>query len=578
MPHPSDATLRSRLLILAPAGRDGPLAQSVLARAGLAGVVCSDLSTLVEALQEGAGAGLIAEEALQDGIAPLIGWIEQQPSWSDFPFILLLHRGGSAEHGGAERHRLQRVGNPTSLDRPVGTATLVSTVQAALRARGRQYEVHDTLQALAASEARHRNLADELERLVAERTHSLAEANAKLSAEMAERQRTEEALRQAQKLEAIGQLTSGVAHDFNNLLTAVLGNLELVEARLTDSDSQRLVRSGMRAAQRGASLTQQLLAFSRKQRLVPQPLDLNRLVRDASEMLTRTMRTSVTVEITLEEELWPALVDPTQIELVLLNLAINARDAMPDSGTLTVCTANVSGASVPPELPRGDYVMISVKDNGSGMSPEVLAKAVDPFFTTKDVGKGSGLGLSMVHGVASQSGGCLRIESAVGQGTNVRVYLPRALRQPEQIAAEEAIAVARHDQATILVVDDDPDVRELTVTCLHSWGYRILVAENGLMALDILVRAEQVDLLIVDLAMPGMNGVEVVRRARELRPGMPALLVTGYVDFAAFETDPGDFILHKPYRVEKLAEAVATALDSASARVVPMKQPQRRKG
>jgi signal transduction histidine kinase len=577
MNRSSEAALRARVLVLAPAGRDAFLTKGVLDRADFVSEICKDLDALVAALGDGGGTAILTEEALLDRtMSPLTRWIDQQPSWSDFPFILLLPRGSSTVSAGSERAALARVGNMTLLERPVGTATLVSTVQAALRARRRQYEVHDTLQALAASEARYRTLSDELEQIVVARTRSLAEANQKLSAEMAERQRTEEALRQAQKLEAVGQLTSGVAHDFNNLLTAVLGNLELMERRVADQDIQRLLRSAIRAAQRGATLTQQLLAFSRRQRLVPKPLDLNSLVADAGDMLARTLGGTIEARIELTPELWPALVDPTQIELVLLNLAINARDAMPDGGTLTVRTENVPRGSAPSDLDLGDYVLISVTDTGTGMAPDVLAKAVDPFFTTKDVGKGSGLGLSMVHGVASQSGGGLRLRSAIGAGTVVQVYLPRALELPEEKAADDKRAATQHGQATILVVDDDADVRELAVTCLQSWGYRILIAENGPMALDILARAEQVDMLLVDMAMPAMNGVEVVRLARERRPGLPALLVTGYVDFANFRPEPGDCILHKPYRVEKLAEAVAACLQPASAEIVALKT--RRKG
>ena len=699
MPRAGRTDPRSRVLILAPVGRDSALTQSLLRRAAIESHVCSSLADLQPNLVEGAGAGVIAEEALigQD-ISELVAWIGQQPSWSDFPFIILLEPGASAESGGQERDVLQRGGNLTLLERPVGTATLVSAVLAALRARGRQFQVYDALEALTVSERRYRTLAEalpqlvwtsqpdgyrdyfsrqwveytgipedqqfglawldkvvhpedrnrirerwmtavrgsdeydaelrirradgqyrwfkaratpvrddgrivrwfgtctditdivearetlarsreELEQLVGERTRSLAAANDKLTAEMAERHRTEEALRQSQKLEAIGQLTSGVAHDFNNLLTGVIGNLELLEPRLRSEESLRRLRSAREAAERGARLTHQMLAFSRKQRLMPSPLDLNRLVGEASDMLFRTIGATVRIETVLTDGLWPALVDPTQIELVLLNLAINARDAMPNGGRLTIRTANVGRSRAPPCLSPGDYVLISVTDTGEGMTQEVLSRAVEPFFTTKEIGKGSGLGLSMVHGVATQSGGGLRLDSSLGRGTTVSVYLPRARRvsaTPRELENRSAPVGFR---ASILVVDDDADVREVAVAGLENLGYRMLAAENGPAALNVLAGAERVDLLLVDMAMPGMSGVELIRRARECRPGLRAMLVTGYADVAAFSPAEEDLVLQKPYRLERLAASVAEALrrkmPKTASNVVPM-NPSRR--
>lgn len=690
---------RSRVLLLAPVGRDAALTQTVLGRAGIESVACSRLDELQRHLADGAGAALITEEAvIGRDLRELLDWIAGQPSWSDFPFIVLLEPGASAESSTQERDTLQQSGNLTLLERPVGTATLVSAVRAALRARRRQYEVHDALVALTVSERRYRTLAEalpqlvwtsrtdgehdylsrqwldytgipeeqqlglawiemavhpddrervrecwmaamegrseydleyrlrradgqyrwfkaratpvrddgrtvrwfgtctditdivearetlarsreELERLVAERTRSLAEANERLMAETAERQRTEEALRQSQKLEAIGQLTSGVAHDFNNLLTGVLGNLELLERRLKSDESLRRVRAARAAAERGARLTHQLLAFSRKQRLAPAPLDLNRLVSEASDMLFRTIGATIRIETVLTEGLWPALVDPTQIELVLLNLAINARDAMPEGGRLTIRTANVSRGDAPRDLHPADYVLISVSDTGEGMSEGVLRRAVEPFFTTKEPGKGSGLGLSMVHGVATQSGGGLHIESRAGRGTAVSVYLPRALNKSAAGREPKAPSATQHGSATILIVDDDADVREVAVNCLESLGYRMIAAENGPAALKILARGSQVDLLLADMAMPGMNGVELIGKARERHPGLRAMLVTGYADIGAFSPAEGDFVLQKPYRLERLAEAVAAALrrdePDPPSNVVAIKPPRR---
>jgi CheY-like chemotaxis protein len=243
-----------------------------------------------------------------------------------------------------------------------------------------------------------------------------------------------------------------------------------------------------------------------------------------------------------------------------LNLAINARDAMPAGGRLTIRTANVGRSDTPPDLRPGDYVLISVVDSGEGMTEEILSKAVEPFFTTKEIGKGSGLGLSMVHGVATQSGGGLRIDSRVGRGTTVNVYLPRARRPSATARERETSSATVHEEATILVVDDDPDVREVAVSSLESCGYHLLAAENGLAALDVLAGPERVDLLLVDMAMPGMNGVEVIRRARERYPRLRALLVSGYADIAAFSPAEGDLVLQKPYRLARLADSVAEAL------------------
>lgn len=679
-----DDGIRSRVLVLAPTGRDAALTCALLGRAGLATTRCADLGGLLLDLEKGGGTAVVTEEAFNGpAVHDLVTWVEGQASWSDFPFLILLTRDSHARPSAKDLTPLAKIGNVTLLERPVGVEALVSAVRSALRARRRQYQVHDALAALAESERRYRTLADaipqlvwmadsngefeyvnqqwvefthvpaadqmgsrwltkvihpddrprvqkkwaasvagdedfdvefrigrsngayhyfkaratavrdlhgqvtqwfgactdisdivearatlnrsreRLEQLVAERTQSLEAANAKLTHEIAERQRTEAALQQSQKLEAIGQLTSGLAHDFNNLLTTIHGNLELAAERSGDESVRRHLHAALGAAKRGADLTQQLLAFSRKQYLAPQTLNLNRLAHTAIDMLLRTIGATVKVELLPAEDLWPTLADPTQIELVLLNLSINARDAMPDGGTITIRTANVPRNLAPVELARGDYTLLSIEDTGTGMPADVLRKAVEPFFTTKPVGKGSGLGLSMVQGVVTQSGGGMRIESHVGKGTVVSVYLPRANATVPAVDSQADVPIATpHKQARILVVDDDPEVRQLTVSCLQNFGYDVTSAENGITALTRLPDLAPLDLLVVDLAMPDINGVEVIRRARESMPHLRALLVTGFADTRAFSSSGGisDRLLRKPFAISRLGQAVAEEL------------------
>ena len=555
--------LHYRVLVLAPAGRDAPLTQAVLVQAGISASICAHLPSLCDELMA-AAAALITEEALVEwDVEPLVHWIGSQERWSDFPFVIMLDRGARAQTR-KDIAFLRSTANITLLERPISTGTLVSTVKAALRARRRQYEVRDTLDALARSEQRYRALADDLERQVVLRTERLAQANERLRNEIAERERAEDALRQAQKLESLGQLTSGVAHDFNNLLQAVVGNIEMAEARIADPAARHSLGRATQSAERGAKLTAQLLAFSRKQHLAPKPVDVNALVSGAGDMLFRTMGTSIRIETVLEAGAWPALVDPTQIEMVILNLALNGRDAMANGGRLTLSTANVASASRPAELAAGDYVMIAVTDTGTGMSDAVLAKAFEPFYTTKDVGKGSGLGLSMVHGVAKQSGGCVTIESRLGVGTTVRVYLPRASMAPTSLNAPHLSPPRAASDRVVLVIDDDPAVREVTVQSLQCLGYQTLEAQDGASALEMLDRGARADLLVVDVAMPGMTGIEVVRRARERRPGLRALFVTGYAALHRGEAFNGELLIEKPYTVHRLATAVTTALERPS--------------
>ena len=416
------------------------------------------------------------------------------------------------------------------------------------------------------------HLASELlEKGIAERTKELAATNRQLSTQIEERERVEATLRQMQRLEAIGQLTSGVAHDFNNLLTVILGNVDLVaraaaDAKLDEKTRQRL--GYMRtAAERGATLTAQLLAFSRRQRLEARPIDLNDTVAGMRDLLQSSMGGSVRLDTRLRPDLWPALVDPTQIELIILNLAINARDAMEVGGSLTVATDNITlgRPDRPEEPPPGDYVLIAVTDTGSGMTQEVRDRAFEPFFTTKDVGKGSGLGLPQVFGFAKQSGGGVAIETSLGKGTSVRVYLPRAeeRRRVSRLSAIDSPAEPPSDAygRRILVVDDDPPVREITATMLRTMGAEVLEAGSGGAALELLDGdGDGVDLLVIDFAMPGMNGAELAAACHKRWPDLPALFVTGYADLRAIASVSEERIVQKPFRGGELQRKVGRLL------------------
>jgi len=400
----------------------------------------------------------------------------------------------------------------------------------------------------------------------------LAAANRQLLEQIKERERVEATLQQMQRLEAVGQLTAGLAHDFNNLLTVILTSAsflsrDLEQGAVLTKSLQRL-QNIREAGERGAKLTGQLLAFSRRQQLAPKSVDLNDTVVGMLDLLHSTLGGSVTIETDTCAGLWHALVDPTQIELIILNLAINARDAMGGGGLLVLGTDNVV-VDTPPlraEDPEpGEYVVLSVKDSGSGMSDEVLAKAFEPFFTTKEVGKGSGLGLAQVFGFAKQSGGGARIETRVDVGTTVKVFLPRvSAPKPPSRPAHPASATATLDgvQRTILLVDDDAGVREVTSLMLSDLGFRVIEVDGGRKALGLLEEDNAVDLLVADFAMPGMNGGELARAVRARYPGLPVVFITGYAELGEFGM--GDaLVIQKPFREQDLAEKVISAINQA---------------
>jgi signal transduction histidine kinase len=557
-----------RTLILAPRGRDAVVAKGILRDARIHSEICLDLAELVQAIGRGADLAILTEEATRGSdVRGVMDWVAAQPPWSDFPFILLTEHGGGLERNPAAARLTETLGNVTFIERPFHPTTLVSVVQTNLRGRQRQYEC--------------RRLNEELEFHVQERTAELAAANRQLLAQIEERERVESTLRQMQRLEAVGQLTSGVAHDFNNLLTVVLGNIGFLEKGLSSAgvDGRLAQRLGyMRAAaERGAKLTDQLLSFSRRQRLEPKLLDLNETVASMHDLLQSTMGGSIRIETKLHRGLWPAMVDPTQLELAMLNLAINARDAMQVGGRLAVHTENVTlGPPLYPEdPPAGDYVAICVADTGTGMTEEVRAKVFEPFFTTKEIGKGSGLGLSQVLGFAKQSGGGVRIESRVGEGTSIHIYLPRTKAKAEE-RSPSAPAIAAHKDAPdarILLVDDDHAVREVTSTTLRDLRYSVVEAGSGGAALDILAREPTIDLLIIDFAMPGMSGAEVARQARAKRPTLPILFITGFADRAALAGVSETHIVGKPFVNDELVTKLRSILvEEVSDKVVRLRR------
>jgi PAS domain S-box-containing protein len=421
-----------------------------------------------------------------------------------------------------------------------------------------------------------RNLNETLEERVSARTRQLAEANERLQNEMFERERAEDALRHAQKMEAVGQLTGGIAHDFNNMLTGIIGSLDLMQRYIAESRAAeigRFIEAAVSSANRAAALTHRLLAFSRRQSLDRKPLNANDLIRSLEDLLSQTTGDHIELKLHLDDDVWLVSTDLSQLENALLNLVINARDAMPDGGELLIETANVhlDASAIAPldQVSAGDYLMIAVSDNGIGMSPSVLAKAFDPFFTTKPIGQGTGLGLSMIYGFAQQSGGHVTLSSLPDSGTCVRLYLPRLHgNENEQVLApvtgEVPPALAGE---TVVLVEDDAAVRMLVLDLLNELGYRAYEAEDAKTALPVLESNLRVDLLVTDVGLPGMNGRQLAEIARQHRPGLKVLFMTGYADVAAERQgflEQGMDMVTKPFSVDLLANKIRAMISHPS--------------
>jgi len=515
-----------RAIVLAPMGRDGALALMMLNEAGYNGVIATGLTALCNALEEGAGLLIIAAEALRGvDLEPLLEYLHQQPAWSDLPIVLMTHHGGAEQNGSS--HLSGLLGNVTFLERPFHPVTLISLVTAALRGRRRQYDARDRLIDLSESELRLQRTLETLEQQVEERTAQLRS--------------NEEALRQSQKMEAVGQLTGGIAHDFNNMLTGIIGSLELLRRRVSRGkldDLDSLIDLGVTSANRAAGLTHRLLAFSRRQSLDSKPVEINQLVTSMGELLQRSINESIALDMRLSDPLWTAEADPNQLESALLNLVINARDAMPNGGNLTVETSNRHLDSVFTAaygtLQPGDYVELSVSDSGCGIPESLMGRVFDPFFTTKPIGQGTGLGLSMIYGFARQSGGHVTIHSEVGKGTTVSLFLPRFVG--EMVVAEAAnparLPFANAGE-TVLIVEDDPAVRVLISAVLKELGYAFVEASDANTALPIIESDQRIDLMISDVGLPGMNGRQLAEIGRQIRPELKVLFITGYAEHAA---------------------------------------------
>lgn len=544
--------ISERAIILAPMGRDGSLALMMLNEAGYNGIVASDLVMLCEALEEGCGLLIIAAEALRGfDLDPLLEHLHQQPAWSDLPIVLMTHHGGSEQNGSSQFSGL--LGNVTFLERPFHPVTLISLVSTALRGRRRQYEARDRLIDLSESELRLQRTLETLEQQVEERTAQL--------------RHNEDALRQSQKMEAVGQLTGGIAHDFNNMLTGIIGSLELLRRRVSRGkldDLDSLIDLGVTSANRAAGLTHRLLAFSRRQSLDSKPVEINQLVTSMGELLQRSINESIALDMRLTGQLWTAEADPNQLESALLNLVINARDAMPNGGSLTVETTNRHLDSVFTAaygtLKPGDYVELSVSDTGCGIPESVMGRVFDPFFTTKPIGQGTGLGLSMIYGFARQSHGHVTIHSEVGKGTTVSLFLPRFIGEVvADVATDAALLPFANAGETVLIVEDDPAVRVLVSAVLKELGYGFVEAGDADTAVPIIESAQRIDLLISDVGLPGMNGRQLAEIGRQIRPELKVLFITGYAEHAAVRggfLDPGMQLITKPFTFDLLTAKV----------------------
>ncbi len=652
--------LSERALVLAPLGRDAEVARAMLAEAGIRCVICRSLPELVEQLVWGAGFALVTEEAVHTAdLHPLAAWIDAQPEWSDFPFVLLTRREGGIERNPAAMRLLQTLGNVTFLERPFHPTTLVSLAQSALRGRRRQYEARARLEVLAqlneTLEARieaalserkiladivestdslvqvfdhdyrfiaiNRASAKEFERyfgvrprvgdsmpeLLAHvpevRAAALSQWKRALSGEefteiasfvdpanerrffelkfntLRDREgrpigayqfahdvtqrlqdqehlmRTESALRQAQKMEAVGQLTGGVSHDFNNLLMAFQSGLRMLQRPMENERRQRIVEGMQQAIDRGAALTRQLLAFSRTRPLEARTLDLETQLVGMREILQRSLRGDVSVEMAFDDELWPVEVDPGELELAILNVCVNSRDAMPDGGTISISASNADQS-----------IDLAITDTGTGMSPAVAARVFEPFFTTKEVGKGSGLGLAQVYAFANQSNGHVKLASEIGRGTTVTLTFPRSDKPVKAQNARAVPSVAPFDSAGksgplghVLLVEDDRTVAALTMEVLDSIGYNVTHVASASAALGTLANGSWVDVVLSDVMMPGgMNGVDLAREIRRRRADLPVMLATGYIEVARGAVAEGFQVLLKPYQPEALAQALAS--------------------
>ncbi|MEG2804022.1 response regulator [Stenotrophomonas sp.] len=685
---PDDHAAQGTVHIVAPFGRDAPSIASVLEGAGLATRVHAGLSELASVLDEQAGVVLVTEEAAARGVDAMLQALSAQPPWSDLPFILL--RSPRAHRRSPVEGLLPRSLNVVELDRPLGSISLLSSVQGALRARQKQYLVRDQVQALAdnrvalmRSDAELRLIADAMPVLIAfidrslhyrfankayetwfeltapevigqhvsavigesawatprpameralageestfevrwprrdgqqrdtevrysprfaadgsvdgfhvfatditvskqalatSRQHAqdleamVAERTRELETQMAAREASEAALRQSQKMEAIGQLTGGIAHDFNNMLTGILSALDIVRMRLEMGrvdDLERFLDAATTSSQRAASLTQRLLAFSRRQSLDSRPVELNTLVGSLQQLLRSTLGETVRVATDLAGTALHATLDANQFESALLNLAINARDAMPNGGELLLRTSAVVLAdNAHVSVPAGRYAVVAVSDTGMGMPPEVVERAFEPFFTTKPIGKGTGLGMSMVYGFMQQSGGYITLDSRPGQGTTISLYIPQAQAPDAEAPAEEAPSVTLGAGQSILVVEDDAQVRMLVTVVLEDLGYQVEVVGDADAAIPILQSPRRIDLLVTDVGLPGLNGRQLAEIARQSRPQLPVLFMTGYAEKAqerAAFLDEGMGMIAKPFLLDEFSAAVREAMGAAVA-------------
>lgn len=553
--------------ILTPIGRDAVASAEVLRRAGYESTICANTAELVASLNSGASVALVTEEALFGRPSDEVGcWIESQEPWSDMPFVILTSRLERPEVLIWRQRLLVRFRNVSLLERPLDAITLASAISSAIRGRLRQYQVRDYVSARASAAA-------QLEEIVAERTKELR-------VQISKRAEVEAVLRQSQKMEAVGQLTGGIAHDFNNLLMSITGSLDILGERLARgnvSDLERYIVAAQGASRRAAALTHRLLAFSRRQTLDPKPTDVNRLIADMEDLVRRTVGPSIDVKVQLADDVWPTLVDQNQLENALLNLCINARDAMPDGGQLLINTNNElinSEVAQESDILPGQYVALRVRDTGNGMEPSVLAHAFDPFFTTKPLGQGTGLGLSMIYGFVRQSGGHVSITSEPLKGTNVCVFFPRQYAQIEmpeetqEVTPSDTVA-ERGEGETVLVVDDESSIRMIVTDVLEEAGYTPIEAEDGRSGLQILQSNTRIDLLITDVGLPGgMNGRQLADAGRASRPDMKVLFITGYADNAVIrggDLEAGMHVLTKPFAIDELVHRIKTLVNSGPA-------------